>query len=106
MTHGGGPSTTTHVEREKAHPSTLLTPTTDYYNVNRDILAQDTNDLTSDDFEPADLPQNHLLINRRHTNTIPANVPTGDLMALHAMVTAHQQRDITPDLNSLLRRHI
>ena len=39
------------------------------------------------------------------SNTIPSSVPTGDLMSLHAMVTAHQQRDIAPDLTSLTRRN-
>ena len=42
MTRAGGDTTTTTWRKEKAHPSTRRTPTTDYYNINRDILAQDT----------------------------------------------------------------
>ena len=37
--------------------------------------------------------------------SIPQSIPTEDLMSLHAMLTAHQQRDIAPDLTALVRRN-
>ena len=37
--------------------------------------------------------------------SVPQSVFTGDLMSLHAMITAHQQRDAQPDLTALMRRN-
>ena len=56
MTRGG--ETLIQQQRERqGTPINTTHPTTDYYNINRDILAQDTDVHYCDDFEPTNLPQ-------------------------------------------------
>ena len=56
MTRGGEILIQQQRERQGT-PINTTRPTTDYYNINRDILAQDTDVHYCDDFEPTDLPQ-------------------------------------------------